>query len=83
MSIFIKRVKCQGQKVKYQQNDFITRNIYEKYKSFSTHCSIVISKVKVSERSTELQNDKQDKNNMPSDIRFRGHKNVEEWKVNK
>ena len=24
---------------------------------------------------TELQNDRQDKNNMPPDLRFRGHKN--------
>ena len=54
-----------------------------KYQSSSTHCSKVISKVKVSERRTELQNyrmtelqnDRQDKNNMPPDLRSRGHKN--------
>ena len=27
MSIFKKNVKCQGQKIKYQQKDFITGNI--------------------------------------------------------
>ena len=50
----------------------ITRNTHVKYQSSSTHCSKVISKVKVSERRTELQNDRitelqndrQDKNNM-------------------
>ena len=46
-----------------------------KYESFSTRCSKVISKVKVSERRRELQNDRQDKNNMPPDLRSRGHKN--------
>ena len=35
-----------------------------KYQSSSTHCSKDISKVKVSERRTEQQNDSQDKNNM-------------------
>ena len=53
-----------------------------KYQSSSIHCSKVISKVKVSERRTELQNDRitelqndrQDKNNMPPDLRSRGHK---------
>ena len=52
-----------------------------KYQSSSIHCSKVISKVKVSERRTELQsdrmielqNDRQDKNNMPPDLRSRGH----------
>ena len=48
-----------------------------KYQSSGTHCSKVISKVKVSERRTELQNDRQDKNNMPPDLRSRGHKNIE------
>ena len=47
MSIFKKKVKCQGQKVKYQQKDLITGNIHEKYKSSCTHCSKVISKVQV------------------------------------
>ena len=54
-----------------------------KYQSSSTHCSKVISKVKVSERRTEWhnyrvtewQNNRQDKNNMPPDLRSRGHKN--------
>ena len=53
-----------------------------KYQSSSTHCSKVISKVKVSEMRTELQNDRQDKNNMPPDLRSRGHKNVSEFKIN-
>ena len=55
-----------------------------KYQSSSTHYSKVISKVKVSERRkelqndrmTELQNDRQDKNNMPPDLRSQGHKNA-------
>ena len=36
--------------------------------SFSTHCSKFITKDKVSDRNTELLNDKQDKNNMPLDL---------------
>ena len=52
------------------------------YQSFSTHCLKVISKVKVSVRRTEwqndgmteLQNDRQDKINMTADLRSRGHK---------
>ena len=36
----------------------MTRNTHVKYQSSSTHCSKVISKVKVSERRTELQNDR-------------------------
>ena len=55
MSILKKKVKCQGQKVLYQQKGLITRNTHVKYQSFSTHCSKVISKVNVSERRTELQ----------------------------
>ena len=45
-----------------------------KYQNSNAQCSKVISKVKASYR-TELQNDRQDKNNM-SIPRFRGHKNV-------
>ena len=45
--IFFKLVKCQGQKIKYLQKDLITRDIHVKYQSSSTHCSKVISKVKV------------------------------------
>ena len=52
------------------------RNIHMKYQSSNTHCSKVISKVKVSERRTEWQNDRQNKNNMPPDLRSRGHKNL-------
>ena len=44
---FQKLVKCLGLNVKYQQKDFITMNIHVKYQSSSTHCSKVISKVKV------------------------------------
>ena len=50
-----------------------------KYQRSSTHCSKVISKVKVSEMRTELQNNRQDKNNMPPDLRSRGHKNDEQF----
>ena len=35
-----------------------TRNTHVKYQRSSTHCSKVISKVKVSEMRTELQNDR-------------------------
>ena len=38
---------CQGQKVKNQQKDLITRNIHVKYQSSRTHCSKGIYKVKV------------------------------------
>ena len=55
----------------------ITWNIYVRYQRSSTHFSKVISKVTVSERRTESQNDRQDKNNMPPiDLRSRGHKNI-------
>ena len=40
-------VKCQGQKVKYQQKDFITGNTHVYYQSSSTHYSYVINEVKV------------------------------------
>ena len=57
-----------------------------KHQSPSTHCSKVISKVKVFkkwvtvqklnlERRTELLNDRQYKNNLSPDLRSRGHKN--------
>ena len=46
-----------------------------KYQSPSTYHSKVIAKVKVTDRMTEGQNDRQDKNNMPPDLRSRGHKN--------
>ena len=36
-----------------------------KYQSSSIHCLKVISKVKVLDRIAELQNDRQDKNNIP------------------
>ena len=44
---FFKLVKCHGQKIKYQEKDLITRDIHVKYQSSSTHCSNVVSKVKV------------------------------------
>ena len=38
--IFSKRfIKCQGQKVKYQQKYIITRDIHVKYQSYSNHNS--------------------------------------------
>ena len=76
------RSRSQGQKQWYPLKGLITRNTHVKYQSSRTHCSKVISKVKVSERRTEWQNyritewqnDRQDKNNMPPDLRSRGHK---------
>ena len=50
------RSRSQGKKQWYPQKGFITRNTHVKYQSSSSHCSKVISKVKVSERRTELQN---------------------------
>ena len=63
-----------------------------KYQSSSTHCSKVISKVKVFKKKALAltvqkslarlkfnrggQNDRKDKNNMPPDLRSRGHKNI-------
>ena len=55
MSILKKKVKCQGQKVKYQQKDLITGNIHEKYQSPSTLCLKVISKVNVFKKWVKLQ----------------------------
>ena len=55
MSI-LKKVKCQGQKVKYQQKDLITKNIHEHYiKSSSIHFLKVISKDKVFKQWVKLQ----------------------------
>ena len=48
MSILKKKAKCQCQKVKYQQNGFITRNTHVKY-------SKVISKVIVIKKRVKLQ----------------------------
>ena len=45
-SFFKKLVKCQGQNIKYQQKDLITRNIHVKYQSSSTYYSNVFNKVK-------------------------------------
>ena len=53
------RSRSQGKKKQwYPQKGLITRNTQVKYQSSSTHCSKVISKVKVSERRTEWQNDR-------------------------
>ena len=40
-------VKCQDQKVKFQQKDFIKGNIHVNYQSYSTHNTNVSNKVKV------------------------------------
>ena len=40
-------VKCQGQKVNYQQKDLITSNRHVKYQSSSTYYSNFINEVKV------------------------------------
>ena len=62
-----------------------------KYQTSNIHCSKVISKVKVSERRTEWQNDRQDKlkSNMPPDLWSRGIKISDEslffsinWSIN-
>ena len=58
-----KNVATQGKVLSIE----IFRNKY-KYQSFSTQCSKIISKVKVSDRITELWNDRRDKNNMLPDI---------------
>ena len=52
------RSRSQGKKQWYPQKGLITRNTHVKYQSSSTYCSKVISKVKVSERRTEWQNDR-------------------------
>ena len=42
----IKKIKigqCQGQNIKYQQKDLITRNIHVKYQSSGTHYSNVLN----------------------------------------
>ena len=55
MSILKKMFKCQGQKVKYQQKDLITRDIHVKYQSSITDSSKVISNVKVFKKYVKLQ----------------------------
>ena len=64
-NFFFKLVKSQDRKIKYVQKDLITREIHVKYQSSSIHCSKVICKVKVSERMTAWQNDRQDKTICP------------------
>ena len=61
------RSRSQGKKERSYHKE-----THVKYQSSSTHCSKVNSKVKVLEGG---QNDRQDKNNMPPDLRSRGHKN--------
>ena len=58
----------------------VTMNNYVKYQKSSTLGWKVISKVIGSyriqkDKITELKNDRQDKNNLPSDLPSRGHKN--------
>ena len=74
VKVFKKWVKLQGQGHRVKNNGTQEKNTHVKYQSSSSHCSKVISKVKVSRMRTELQNDRQDKNNMPPDLRSRGHK---------
>ena len=56
------KLQGQGHRVKKimvpTRKGLITGNIHVKYQSSSTHCSKVISKVKVSERRTERPNDR-------------------------
>ena len=52
---FKKMVKCQGQKVKYQQKYFFTGNTHVKYQSSSTPYSNIISNVKVFKKYVKLQ----------------------------
>ena len=44
---FFQLIKSQDQKIKYLQKDLITRDIHVKYQNSRTHCSKVISEVKV------------------------------------
>ena len=55
MSIKKKKVKCQGQEVKYKQKGPITRNTHVKNQSSSTRCSKIINKVKVFQKRIKLQ----------------------------
>ena len=73
-------VKVTRSKIMVPMKRFYPRNTYAKYQSSNTHCSKVISKVQVSERRTEGQNDRQDKNNMPPDFRSRGQKNKNKFR---
>ena len=54
VKIFINRsnskVKVTGSKKRYPLKGLITRNTHVKYQNSSTHCSKVISKVKVSKK---------------------------------
>ena len=73
------KVKLTGSKMLIYTVGLITRNTHVKYQSPSTHGWKVISKVKVSDRIMELQNDRQDKNNMPLIFNFRGIKSKNLW----
>ena len=55
VNLFIKCVKCQGYKVKYQQkySTIITRNILVKYQSSRTHLNIIY-RVKVFKKLARL-----------------------------
>ena len=57
-----KKVKYQSQKVEYKQKGLITRITHVKYQSSSTHCSKVISEVKISKNWVKFQGHR-DKNN--------------------
>ena len=67
------RSRSQGKKCWYPWIGLATRNTHVKYQSSSFHCSNVIRKVKNSDRFTESQNDRQDKNKTHPIL---GHKNM-------
>ena len=60
-----KNVATQGKVLSIEIHVFINKY---KYQSLRTQCSKIISKVKVSDRITELWNDRPDKNNMLPDL---------------
>ena len=55
----------QSQIPRSQEKVLSIENAYKKHQSSNTHCSNVISEVKVSDRITEWQNDRQDKKYAP------------------
>ena len=63
------KVKVTRLKIMVPNTGLASRNTHVKYQSSLSHCSKFINKVKF---PTDLQNDRQDKNNTPTDLQSQG-----------
>ena len=87
VKVFKKRVKLQGQGHRVKNNGTHGKVLSQEIFMWNiTSIAITVQKLLArfkfqrrgqNERITEWQNDRQDKNNMPSDLRSRGHKNIQ------